>query len=167
VLSYTVRHRAHAHAACMSHPNCSFISHQVLPSITKLQFAALDCVTVNGVSYLRDNTAFDCGTPHYQTFKAWNAVLLVAYLSLPVAWFILLYRKRDRLNPPTHTELAVYLRRSDRSLDSLRFLYDAYKPEYFFLEVRVRISMCFLIIGAKAFWLLFFFFRFLKCSGVC
>jgi len=44
-------------------------------------------------------------------------------MSIPPIWFLLLYRKRQRLNPPTTDKiLARYVRSHDQHLAPLRFL---------------------------------------------
>jgi len=89
-------------------------------------FQALDCVPFkhDGSSYLRVDTAIDCQSTDYQQFRAVILVFLFLYQSIPVAWFVMLFSIRKRLNPRDSEDpnLALFIRDQDNELDSLRFL---------------------------------------------
>jgi hypothetical protein len=89
-------------------------------------FQALDCVPFkhDGSSYLRVDTAIDCLSTDYKTFRLHILCFLFIYQSIPVMWFVMLFRIRKRLNPRNSEDknLALFIRDQDNDLDSLRFL---------------------------------------------
>jgi hypothetical protein len=89
-------------------------------------FQALDCIPFphDGSSYLRIDTAIDCLGEPYKAFRLSIIFFLVLYQSIPVLWFVMLYKIRKRLNPRDSPDpaLALFIRDQDKDLDSLRFL---------------------------------------------
>jgi hypothetical protein len=115
------------------------LGYLVLPSVSLKQLQALDCVEVAGQRYLRIDTSVDCDSQEFKAFHVVDSLLITAYLSTPLLWLVLLFSHRESLNPPSTTgsdrRLAVFLRDQDHNVVLLRFLFDSYRTDYFFMEV--------------------------------
>jgi hypothetical protein len=115
------------------------LGYLVLPSVSLKQLQALDCVEVAGKSYVRIDTSVDCESSEFRTFRVVDAFFITAYLSIPLTWLAFLLARRESLNPAPTTgsdkKLALFRRDQDRDLIPLKFLFAAYKPFFFFLEV--------------------------------
>ena len=94
-----------------------------------LHFKALNCVTLphSGASFLKVDSAIDCDGEPYKRFRALNLLFTVIYQTVPVVWLALLWRCRERLNPPTvgsrPVQSALLLRKQDPSITHLKFLW--------------------------------------------
>jgi hypothetical protein len=111
------------------------LTYLVLPPVRLKQYQVLNCNRIPGRSFLCIDTGISCKAPMYKLFRLADIAFIFAYMSIPPIWFYLLYRVRNRLNPPTaDVRLAVFLRGNDPKLSSLRFLFDAYLPKYFYFE---------------------------------
>jgi serine/threonine protein kinase/membrane protein implicated in regulation of membrane protease activity len=72
----------------------------VLPTVAMLQFTALECIDLaDGSSYLRVDTSVSCNSNSYKSFLYIDGVLIFLYQSVPLLWFVLLWRIRDKVNP--------------------------------------------------------------------
>jgi hypothetical protein len=115
------------------------LGYLVLPSVSLKQLQAIDCVEVADKHYLRIDTSVDCDSQDFKAFRIVDSLFITAYLSTPLVWLVLLVFKRESLNPAPTTgsdkNLALFLRDQDQQLRPLRFLFGAYRPFYFFLEV--------------------------------
>ncbi len=77
----------------------------------------------------------NCDSPSFHRFRRIDMLLIVCYMAIPPAWLVILFRNRTKLNPTTDDpRLAIFLRNSDPDLSSLRFLFAAYRPHFFFWE---------------------------------
>jgi hypothetical protein len=116
-----------------------FLSYIVLPPVSNKQLAVFDCITLaSGKRFVRSDTSIDCDSPEYEVFSIHILLLLIAYQCIPVVWFILLYRQRNALNPPTSQvdeKLALFIRESNEDLAPLRFLFVDYKCSRWWFEV--------------------------------
>ena len=122
----------------------------VLPPIMRTQFQSMDCVDIAGGSYLRVDTSVDCGSEAFRRFAIANGLFMAAYLSVPLAWAVLLWRRRGDLlsalgharaggrRPDMHRD-ASYQFRSLPSLQPLKFLFQPYRAAIFYWE---PIEMC-------------------------
>jgi hypothetical protein len=115
------------------------LSYLVLPPVAMKHFQALDCIPFShdGSSDLRADPSIDCASNKYLNFRIHVAFFVVLYQSIPIVWFILLYRKRKKLHQRDKTDilLALYVRDQDKSLDALRFLFNDYLPARWWFEV--------------------------------
>jgi hypothetical protein len=108
----------------------------ILPTTTQKQFQALDCQFINGRSYLRVNTSISCESEKYARFRIILLIFIFIYLSVLPLWGVVLFRIREKINPNVaDMRLAYYLRDTDSSLKPFSFLYDAYSPAYFAMEI--------------------------------
>lgn len=116
------------------------LSYLVVPPVSLKLFQTLDCVTIAEKRYLRIDTSINCDSESYKAFEVVDILLTLLYLSIPLTWLILLWRRRARLNPPVDVtdpaaELrVVQARDKDIELKPFRFLYFAYHPAYFYVE---------------------------------
>jgi hypothetical protein len=115
------------------------LGYLVLPPVTLKQLQGLDCVNIANRSYLRIDTSIDCDSHEFKAFRVINGLFLLAYLSTPLVWLFLLVARRHRLNPAPTTgsdkRLALFVRAQDEGLRPLRFLFGAYEPSMFYMEI--------------------------------
>ena len=101
----------------------------VLPTVLSLQCKALRCITLEHDgeivgSFLREDTSISCLSMSYKRFQAVVILGLLVYSSIPLMWFVILWRVRRELNPLDETlESALELRKSHDQLGYLAFLF--------------------------------------------
>jgi hypothetical protein len=110
------------------------LSYLVLPACSMAQFQALVCETFphDGTSFLLADSNIDCNSPQYRNFLAVDVLLVFFYQSIPLVWFLLLWRQRKKLNPPRsgqNTRVILRNRAHDKDLAHLLFLFGDYRPE--------------------------------------
>jgi hypothetical protein len=143
IIAYFIRHRnvqrgspqhyvlirQHSYAALL-------LSFVMLPPVSRVQFQALDCVSIANRLYLRVDTSVSCETSKFQKFALIDGLFIILYLSIPVIWICLLYRVRDHLNPKRKARRSVMVRQieNDHELQPLQFLFYVYKPQYYYFE---------------------------------
>jgi serine/threonine protein kinase len=113
------------------------MTYLVLPPVSRVLLQALDCERLpgSGARVLRVDTNVDCDSATYKSFILVDALLIVVYMSVPLAWSVILCRNRARLNPKTtEIEVAQRLRDEDLELRPLSFLFDIYYPRFYFFE---------------------------------
>jgi len=100
---------------------------------------AFDCLSFDsGLRYLRVDTSIDCDSNAYKDFSTVIVMFVIIYQCIPLLWFVLLYRKKSDLNPPTsnHDEkLALFIRNQHPELASIRFLFVDYKCSKWWFEI--------------------------------
>jgi hypothetical protein len=75
-------------------------------------------------SFLREDTSISCLSMSYKRFQAVVILGLLVYSSIPLMWFVILWRVRRELNPLDETlESALELRKSHDQLGYLAFLF--------------------------------------------
>lgn len=77
------------------------LGYLVLPVCSLKQLQALDCVSIAGNRYMRIDTSIDCSSRGFQTFLVLDSLFITLYLATPIVWFVLLFRARKRLIPPS------------------------------------------------------------------
>jgi hypothetical protein len=120
---------------------CSFallvLSYIVTPPAAKALLAAMDCYEFehNGYSFLRKDSNIDCESDQYRRFLVFAGAMACVYLSLPLMWFVLLYRVRAQLNPANVKMDAVLRNRQhDPKLSNVAFLFSDFKPHAWWFE---------------------------------
>ena len=81
------------------------------------------------------DTSVACTSHSYRTFRAANGFFVFLYMSVPLAWLVLLYRLRGRLNPAmtsTDAGLVLWMRDRDPKLAPVRFLFAPYQPRFYY-----------------------------------
>lgn len=124
----------------------------VWPSVNQRLFQALDCVVIHDISYLRVDTSVNCGSKTYKLFAIATGLFIAAYMTMPFIWGALLYRARTNLNPPIGDDTIVrYLVSQNQDIQPLSFLFNPYRPKYFYFEVIISFWRIFFI-GMIAFY---------------
>lgn len=83
---------------------------------------------------MKEDSAISCASSEYKTFRAVVILFTVFYQSIPLLWFVLLYRFRHELNPRGQSkESAMLLRDQAPYLQPYSFLFSDCKVILFFL----------------------------------
>ena len=125
----------------------------VLPSVSVKIFSTFACHDIeNGEygSFLKVDYSIDCKAPGRSLYLAWACLMILVYpLGVPLMYFVLLWRKRHKLDPGQMAlenensqedalQKALSLREKyeeeDPSLKSLSFLYSAYEPRMWWVS---------------------------------
>jgi len=142
LILYFIR-RARAHTRVESkeilrqHSGFFFVmTYAVMPPICRHQFQVLDCINITGNDYLRSDTTVDCNSAGYNAFKILDVILILGWMSVPLIWLSILYRKRHRLNPSNAVDMshALRLQRADKGLNASSFLWAVYQPTFYYWE---------------------------------
>ena len=93
----------------------------------------------------------DCNSRGYKAFQSLVAILIVIYQSIPIMWFVLLWRARDVLRPEglRHQpdtadpggEVKEFRDVKDPRIRHLAFLWADYRPEWYSFEVIDMVSV--------------------------
>ena len=90
------------------------------------------------ISFLRADTNIDCRGEKHQSFLRIIIPLILIYQLIPVMYFVLLYRVRNKLNPQNVDDTTalriVQSNRTDPDVIPLRFLFKGYSKKYWFWE---------------------------------
>ena len=112
---------------------------------SQIQFRSVRCTDIvddeeagTTVSFLRADTNIDCMGEKHKSFLRIIIPLILVYQLIPVMYFALLYRVRNKLNPQDIDETAalrvVQSNRTDPEVIPLRFLFKGYSKEYWYWE---------------------------------
>ena len=72
----------------------------------------------------------------YRLILGFGIPLILIYQSIPLIWAVLLYTRRDRLNPPVNDPRRAHeLRAQDESIGHLSFLVNDYSCAMYYYEV--------------------------------
>jgi hypothetical protein len=118
-----------------------FLSYLVLPPISNKQLQVFDCIElVSGERYLRKETSVNCESDTYYRFRAIIIMFVCIYQLIPIIWFLVLFWKRDQLNPNVPPsvdaeQIALEIRNENKSLASIRFLFYDYKCDKWWFEI--------------------------------
>jgi len=111
----------------------------VLPSVSSQQLQTFDCVPMNGGdSYIRSDTSVSCESSDYKANRSIIICFVLLYHSIPLMWFLLLYRMKEALDPPIASgdlHLAIYIRKHNQHLAPFHFLFDDYKCSKWWFEI--------------------------------
>jgi serine/threonine protein kinase len=125
----------------------------LLPTVARSELQALDCVQLRkNEKYLRVDTSVSCMSASYQAFVMVDVLFICVFLSIPILWFVLLWSRRNLLNPKeekgakSSADVLRSRQRDDSSLAPYFFLFSAYRPPYYYFEC-VEIYRRILFIG--------------------
>ena len=96
-------------------------------------------VIYNGSSYLRADYSVDCDSSDYTSIYSLAIIMVLVYpIGIPLIYFVMLYKNREKLDPQKFfTEMslleAIFQRRKE--INYLKFLYEAYLPNFWWTEV--------------------------------
>ena len=107
------------------------LTYLTLPTLTTIIFGLLPCDTFDdGRSLLRKDYSLSCLANDRWWWEAFSKLMIVVFpVGVPSIYFLLLWRKKERIKVPAEE------RQADEGLLSLSFLFDAFKPEYWYFEV--------------------------------
>ena len=128
-----------------------FVTYLVAPTVMQTQLQGLDCFELasSGRSYLWVDVFQECSLwdLDYLLLLALDVPLILLYQAIPLMYLVLLYRKRDRLNPSLYGrdfrelpsaqdhDLKYAKRDKDPMLADLRFLFSVYRCPQWGFEV--------------------------------
>ncbi|GMH92878.1 hypothetical protein TL16_g12477 [Triparma laevis f. inornata] len=125
----------------------------VLPSVSIKIFSTFACQRFDGDygSYLKADFSINCNSDEHKAYQTYAALMILLFpIGVPVMYFVLLYKKREKLDPgqrhfATRTSeedalkealaIRAKLELEDSSLRSLSFLYSSYEPRMWWFEV--------------------------------
>jgi len=115
------------------------LTYLVLPPVSSKQLQIFDCISLDsGESYIRSDTSIDCNSSSYIQFRYVVLMFIGLYQMIPVLWFILLYRERFALNPPTSAQdksVALFIRDNNPDLAPIQFLFIDYRCSKWWFEI--------------------------------
>jgi hypothetical protein len=109
-----------------------------------IHFQGLDCKKLqkpDNLYFLRADSSVDCTSPSYFRFRAVDLLFMAVYQSIPLLWFVLLFKQRRKLNPLRSGFLGdfetavIEARKHDPDLQHLNFLWRDYRPSRWYYEV--------------------------------
>jgi hypothetical protein len=103
----------------------------VLPSVSTLVFGLFPCDDLaNGEEYLRADYSLSCLSPVRPGIITYGAVMLLVYpLGIPAVFAWLLVRRKSKI------KASVAERDEDEAIRGTCFLWEAYKPKYWWYEI--------------------------------
>ena len=124
----------------------------ILPGISSIIFATFSCTDVDsdnqGQSYMTVDYSIECYTDRYYFAFSWALVMIFVYpIGILVYIFTLLFQHKTSI-----MERSFLSSKKDRSLDWFNFLYEIYRPKFWYWEVVemfFRLSVTGLLVLAK------------------
>lgn len=104
----------------------------VIPPCALIQFQALDCMVLEhtGESFLRLDSQISCTSADYRLFLVADIIFVTIFMSLPMLWWVLLWRELEHLNPKGMRDQTVLRnRKNNKDLAYLQFLFSDYRPQ--------------------------------------
>jgi hypothetical protein len=110
------------------------VSYLTLPTVTSTIFAAFPCDELDtGEEFLRADYGISCSGSSGVTYWFWASyaglMLLVYPIGIPAMYTCILFSNREKISE------GVDKREENEKLMSLAFLFDAYKPEFWWFEI--------------------------------
>ena len=107
------------------------LTYLTLPTITTMIFSMIPCDSLDtGMKYLRADYEIDCND---DSAFFWGFYTVLMILTFPIGvtsiYSYLLWKNRARINKPVEE------REKDQRLMAIGFLFDPYKPEFWFFEI--------------------------------
>jgi uncharacterized membrane protein len=107
------------------------VTYLTLPTITTMVFGLFPCDTLDtGESYLRSDYSIDCNGEERTAWTIYGALMIIIFpVGVTSSYWMLLWVDRHKIMQP------VDVRELDEDLMTKSFLFDPYKPEFWFFEV--------------------------------
>jgi predicted outer membrane repeat protein len=118
----------------------SFLTYSTTSAAVFSTFAC-DDIEGTGKSYLRADYSIQCGTATHTSYIVYAAFMMLVYpIGIPVLYTYLLRRHRGHLTRSAAATAAAAVNAQDSRTDkadlkSTKFLWQAYKPQYYYWEV--------------------------------
>ena len=111
------------------------VAYSVMPSVSATVFGAFPCDTLDtDKSYLIADYSIDCSSGAYNMYSVYSGFMILIYpVGIPMVFGTLLVKMKDHINKP------VADREKDDELFGMEFLFDNYKPEFWYFEVVVTV----------------------------
>mmetsp|Transcript_86887 Transcript_86887/g.246181 ORF Transcript_86887/g.246181 Transcript_86887/m.246181 type:complete len:1116 (-) Transcript_86887:190-3537(-) len=113
-------------------------SYIILPSVSYTIFSMFSCEEFDDGAYLlRIDYQIRCQGVWYRSYFVLAILAALAFpIGVPLCYWFLLWRKRERLNPENMAEEDIFkYRLKTRKLDAIRFLFDMYHARVWWWEV--------------------------------
>eukprot|EP00935_MAST-01C_sp_MAST-1C-sp1_P002379 g2379.t1 len=109
------RFRSHTGARKLT-SSLLFLTYLIYPLGCKISFSIFNCMTIDGVSYLRSDLSIQCDSPAHKSAEAFCGFIIAMFpVGLPVLYFLMLHHKRE-----------VLFADDDSSISFLGFFYREY-----------------------------------------
>ncbi|GMI03344.1 hypothetical protein TrLO_g13981 [Triparma laevis f. longispina] len=107
------------------------VTYLTLPTVTTMTFSLFPCDDLDdGRSYLRADYSIDCDGEKRTDWTIFGALMILAFpVGVTGAYWMLLWVDRENIMMP------VGVREQDEGLMSKAFLFEPYKPEFWYFEV--------------------------------
>jgi len=114
-----------------------FVLFLVYPSVSSGILKTWLCDSFDdGTRWLQVDHTLSCQVPAYTYWVIYSVVMFFVYVvGVPVTYTVLLYRERERLNPPFSRDVAIEVRKGDPAIQHVKFLWEAYRPRFYWFEV--------------------------------
>ena len=111
------------------------LTYTVLPSASTMVFGAFPCDTLDtSKSYLIADYGIDCDVAAYKSYAVFSGLMVLVYpFGIPLLYTYLLVKKKGRIMKPTEE------REEDEELVGMSFLFENYKPEFWYFEIIVTL----------------------------
>ena len=112
------------------------VLYAVLPSVSTTVFQAFPCdVLDTGEEFLIADYSIDCTGANYRNFAAFGGLMVLVYpVGVPLLFSWLLISRRERIMNEDLEE-----RERDEELAGIGFLFDNYKPRFWYFEIVVTV----------------------------
>ena len=103
----------------------------IIPSVTSVIFSTFSCIDLdNGESWLMTDKSINCNDAGHKALVVYALVMVgVICVGAPGGCFLLLWKNRAQIKQPLEVRL------KNENLRYFDFLFDAYKPEYWYWEI--------------------------------
>jgi len=116
------------------------ITYVLFPGLCATIFSAFICEDFDdGTSLLRTDYSIDCKQNEYKPIYSYALIMVFVYpLGIPFLYMSMLFLSREKLDPQEYFEemsLSQAVRKREQDVNHLKFLYDAFKPKFWYMEV--------------------------------
>lgn len=110
------------------------------PTLSSMQFKGYVCESIDEVRLLSVDLSIDCKSERYQSFLIVNMLLTIVTQSIPLMYFVILFRVRGELYPASKRSPQAQLRdrqkrEQGQTLAPLAFLFTHYTLPWWYFEV--------------------------------
>jgi len=106
------------------------VTYAVLPSVSTTIFEAFPCDETDVGRYMIADYSIDCDESAYSSFAIYSGIFIMLYpVGIPLFYTVLLWRRKALIMED------VKEREGSEELRGLEFLFENYKPEYWYFEV--------------------------------
>jgi len=116
------------------------MTYVLFPSLCATIFSSFICEEFDdGSSFLRADYSVDCDSSEYSSIFGLAAMMILVYpIGIPSMYLLMLWRNQEKLDPQkffTEMGLGEAVVKRERNVNHLKFLFDAFLPQYWWTEV--------------------------------